>query len=104
MVRERRKEMKVMEHNPLLSFEDGLEITYSDLKCREDGKDYITIYFERPNAEGFFDSAQLDFPGSDFEKIKGFSNEDLEGFRFYVERSGKTVLEFSREEAKATLP
>ena len=69
----------------------------------EDGKDYITIYFERPNAEGFFDSAQLDFPGSDFEKIKGFSNEDLEGFRFYVERSGKTALQFSREEANAKL-
>ena len=30
-----------MEHNPFISFEDGLEITYSDLKKNDSGADYI---------------------------------------------------------------
>ena len=90
-----------MEHNPLLSFENGLEVTYSDLKKNSNGKEYITIYFEKPNNNGFFDSAQLDYPGSDFEKVVGFSQTDLSEFREYVDRSGHTALAFSREEARA---
>lgn len=91
----------VMEHNPLLSFEDGLEVTYSDLKKHENGNAFITIYFEKPNQKGFFDSAQINFPGSDFEQVKGFTEEDLKTFRQYVDRSGHTALEFSKEDAHA---
>jgi hypothetical protein len=90
-----------MEHNPLLSFEDGLEVTYSDLKKHEDGRVFITIYFEKPNQKGYFDSAQINFPGSDFEQVKGFTEEDLKTFRQYIDRSGHTALEFSKEEAYA---
>lgn len=86
-----------MEHNPLLSFEDGLEITYSDLKKHANGTAFITIYFERPNDKGFFDSAQIDFPGSNFSEVKGFTEEDLKEFREYVDRSGHTAFEFSKE-------
>ena len=91
----------LMEHNPLLSFEDGLEVTYSDLKRKEDGAVYITIYFEKPNEKGFFNSAQIDYPGTDFENVKGFSLDELENFREYVRRSGHTALEFSIEDANA---
>ncbi len=91
----------IMEHNPLLSFENGLEVTYSDLKHHENGSVFITIYFEKPNEKGFFDSAKINFPGSDFEDVKGFSDEDLKEFREYVDRSGHTALEFSKEEAYA---
>jgi hypothetical protein len=91
----------IMEHNPLLSFENGLEVTYSDLKRHKNGKEYITIYFERPNARGFFDSAKINFPGSDFEDVIGFTKDDLKEFREYVDRSGHTALEFSKEEANA---
>ncbi len=91
----------VMEHKPLLSFENGLEVTYSDLKHHDDGKAFITIYFEKPNANGFFDSAQINFPGSDFEAVKGFTDEDLKEFREYVDRSGHTAFEFSKEDAYA---
>lgn len=93
----------IMEHNPLLSFEDGLEMTYSDLKQNKDGSDYITIYFERPNDKGFFDSAKVDFPGYDFEDVNGFSQSDLDQFREYVRRSGHTALEFSKENANARI-
>lgn len=88
-----------MEHNPLLSFEDGLEVTYSDLKHHENGEAYITIYFERPNATGFFDSARINFPGADFKDVKGFTTEDLEAFREYVNRSGHTAFAFAKEDA-----
>ena len=93
--------INTMEHNPLLSFEDGLEITYSDLKHHKDGREFIIIYFERPNSKGFFDSAQIVFPGSDFEEVKGFTSDDLKTFREYIDRSGRTALQFSREEAYA---
>ncbi len=92
-------EESIMEHNPLLSFEDGLEVTYSDLKHEENGKAFIIIYFEKPNDKGFFDSAQIKFPGSDFEQIKGFCDEDLKLFREYVDRSGHTAFEFAKEDA-----
>ena len=95
--------MKGMEHNPLLSFENGLEVTYSDLKHRDNGTEFITIYFEKPNSKGFFDSAQVNFPGSDFEQVKGFTKADLKEFREYIDRSGRTALQFSKEEAYAQL-
>ncbi len=41
-----------MEHHPLISFEDGLAITYSDIKQKKSGSEYGDIYFERPNQAG----------------------------------------------------
>ena len=38
-----------MEHNPMLDYENGLCVTYSDLKKDKHGKEYITIYFEKPS-------------------------------------------------------
>lgn len=90
-----------MEHNPLLSFQDGLEITYSDLKKNRFGDPYVTLYFERPNhRRSGFDSAQLDYPGQTFEKIEGFSKADLDVLMGHVKRNGHLALEFSKEDAE----
>lgn len=32
-----------MEHHPFLSFDNGLEITYSDIKKKRSGSEYVTI-------------------------------------------------------------
>ena len=41
-----------MEHHPFLSFDNGLEITYSDIKKKRSGSEYVTIYFEQPDETG----------------------------------------------------
>ena len=91
-----------MEHNPFISFEDGLEITYSDLKKTADGTEYITIYFEEPNADrSGFNSAEYNYPGDHFQNIKGYDETELESLMKYITKSANTALAFSREDAYA---
>ena len=91
-----------MEHNPFISFEDGLEITYSDLKKTDSGEEYITIYFEEPNEDrSGFNSAQYDYPGDHFQNVKGYRCDELTRLMKYITNSAKTALEFSREDAYA---
>ena len=90
-----------MEHNPLISFNDGLEITYSDLKKDERGE-YVTIYFERPNnKKSVFDSAQIDYPVGELQNIVGFEVQDYAILKDQIKRNGDIALSFSREEAYA---
>lgn len=84
-----------MEHNPLMSFNDGLKITYSDLK--HDEEEYIVLYFERPNDKGF-DSAEFRYPGMNFNNIKGFSQNDLSDIIKHIKRLGPHALKFAKED------
>ena len=87
-----------MEHKPLISFVDGLEITYSDLKIQND-KEYIVLYFERPNDKSSgFDSAKFIYPGEEFSEVKGFSEADLEELMIHVKKTAHLALEFSKED------
>lgn len=87
-----------MEHHPFLSFNDGLEITYSDLKHKKSGSEYVTVYFEQPNEDGTdFKSAQCDYPGGGFSHVAGFSNAELEHLWEQVARAGSLALEFQRD-------
>lgn len=91
-----------MEHNPFISYEDGLEITYSDLKKHDNGKEYITIYFEEPNPDhDGFCSAQFDFPGNDFKNVRGYQPDDLQRLMSHIKQSAQTAFDFSREDAYA---
>lgn len=87
-----------MEHNPFVSFPNGLEITHSDLKERKNGTEYVTIYFEQPNKKKTdFCSARINFPGGKLRNIKGYSTEQIIGIMGYVARLGQTALQFARE-------
>ncbi len=91
----------VMEHNPLISYNNGLEITYSDLK-RDNRGEYVTIYFERPNDnKTMFDSAQIDYPFGSFTNVQGFTTEDYALLNDQVRRNGELALSFSKENAYA---
>ena len=92
-----------MEHNPLASFKDGLEITYSDLKT-EHGKDFVVLYFERPNKKkSGFDSAKFVYPGKSFTDVHGFSGTDLKELMVHVNKTAHLAYEFSKEDAHATV-
>ena len=89
-----------LEHNPFISFNDGLEITYSDLKKNTDGTNYVSIYFEAPNEKGTeFNSARFDFPGDSFTDVKGYSPEALDNLKEHVKKGGNLMLNFSMEKA-----
>ncbi|MEE0954264.1 MAG: hypothetical protein U0L49_00445 [Eubacterium sp.] len=91
-----------MEHHPFLSFEDGLEITYSDIKQKKSGSEYVTIYFEKPNQSGDdFDSAQCDYPGGAFTHIVGFTKEELSELWEHVAKVGMLTILFQKEKRYA---
>ena len=95
-------EMIAMEHNPLLSFDDGLEITFSDLKYDAEHNGYIVLYFERPcNERRGFDSAKFVYPGTSFSDVIGFTDKDLESMMIHVKKAAPLALEFSKEDAYA---
>ena len=92
----------VMEHNPLMSFEDGLEITFSDIKHDDNENAYVVLYFEKPcNEKRGFDSAKFIYPGTSFSDVVGFSDEDIEALSEHVKKLAPLALEFSREEGDA---
>lgn len=87
-----------MEHHPYLSFDDGLEITYSDLKKRKSGSEYLTIYFEQPNEDGTdFKSARCDFPGGGFSHVVGYSQDELDKLWQHVARAGGLAIELQKD-------
>lgn len=87
-----------MEHYPFLSFNDGLEITYSDIKTRKNGSEYVTIYFEQPDQSGTdFCSAQCDYPGGSFSHVIGYSSSDLNRLWEHVAKAGTLAFEFLRD-------
>ena len=93
-----------MEHNPLISKDNGLEITYSDLKKKKNGEEYITMYFEQPTADGHgFDSAECDYPYSDFRNIIGFTQTEIKSLWEYVAKLRQTAFDFSKEDALAKI-
>lgn len=86
-----------MEHHPFLSFEDGLEITYSDIKHKKNGSAYVTIYFEQPNEEkNDFKSAQCDYPYGEFTNVRGYSSDELDKLWEHVAKAGALAYEFQR--------
>lgn len=94
----------VMEHNPLMSFDDGLEITYSDIKHDEKDNAFVVLYFEKPcNEKRGFDSAKFIYPGTSFSDIVGFSPEDIEKLTEHVKKLAPLALEFSKEDSNAEI-
>ena len=92
-----------MEHNPLISTEDDLVITYSDLKHNKNGHPFITIYAEQPTERSWgFNSAEFIYPDGYFTKIKGFTKEGIDLVYDFIERSATTALKFAIDDAKGT--
>lgn len=85
-----------MEHNPFITLNDQTEMTYSDIKRNEYGE-YVTLYFETPNKDGF-SSAQCDYPYGSLENIKNYSDEQIVTIQELVDRTGKYALKYARED------
>ena len=87
-----------MERNPLIDFNNGLAITYSDLKRKKNGETYVTIYFEQPNSKkNDFKSAQIDYPGGSFVNIRGYRDSEIKGLWEHVAKAGRLAYSFAKE-------
>lgn len=82
-----------MEHNPYISLTDNPEITYSDLKTKENGQEYITIYFETPTEDHGFCSMDLDYPNGIPSHIIEYNKEELSKLLIHYNKIGEFVFE-----------
>lgn len=91
-----------MEHHPFLKFENGLIITYSDIKKKKSGSEYVTIYFEEPNeTKTDFKSAQCDYPYGEFTNVVGYSNTEINELWKHVAKAGALALMFQKDKRYA---
>lgn len=91
-----------MEHYSLLELDDKLILTNSELKVDSRGNEYITIYFEQPNADGSdFNSMQIDFPDMTPQKVIGFTQEEIQYMLSEVKKIGDIALTRAQEDAYA---
>lgn len=91
-----------MEHHCLLELDNKLILTNSDLKVKDNGKEYITIYFEQPNADGTdFNSMQIDYPDMTPQKVIGFTDSEIQKMLREAEKIGDIALLRAQEDAYA---
>ena len=76
---------------------DNVVMTFSDIE-EKNGFDEITVYFERPNENGF-DFAEGKLPNNLFYKSYGFSQEELMFLEKYLRNNAPLIWELAREKA-----
>ena len=87
-----------MEHDPYISLTDDTEITYSDLKTKENGQEYITIYFETPTENRGFCSMDIDYPNGVPSHIVGYTADEIMKLLNHYKKIGKLAFEDAKEE------
>ena len=78
---------------PYMTLNDNTEITQSEMM--EDGS--VKVYIETPDESGGFHSAVCWLPGYKWEKIKGYSEADMNFYRALVRDNAHLILEFSQD-------
>ena len=75
---------------------DEVTLTFSDIKINRDGMEYIKIYFEHPNADGF-DFLESTLPSLMIKKTFGFSAEESARLLEYAKTNAFLIWEIARE-------
>lgn len=68
---------------------DNIVLTFSDIE-EKNGFDEITVYFERPNNNGF-DFAEGRLPENQFYKSFGFSENELIKLNKYIRNNASLI-------------
>lgn len=76
---------------------DKVTLTFSDIHVNSYGMEYIRIYFERPNENGF-DFLESTLPMLNVKKSFGFSNEELIELLDYAKTNAFLIWEIARED------
>ncbi|MBR2189847.1 MAG: hypothetical protein IJ860_10660 [Eubacterium sp.] len=77
---------------PYMTLNNDTEITHSEMK--PDGK--VKVFIETPDNHGGFNSAICWLPDYTWEKITGYSEDDMRYFMKYIHNNAHLIMEFSQ--------
>ena len=78
---------------PFMTFPDETTITNSEMK--PDGS--VRVYVETPDEKDGFHNAWCILPDYKWEKISGYSDEDISAYQEIIESVAHLIIEFSQE-------
>ena len=78
---------------PFMTLNDNTEITHSEMK--PDGR--VKVYIETPDDFGGFHNATCWLPDYKWEKINGFSEEEIKYFQDYLSSVAHIIMQLARE-------
>ncbi len=80
---------------PFMTFDDETEIVHSE-PIIIDGKEQVKVVIEKP-VEGGFHSAVCMLPQYDWEKVEGFTDDEIKGFQTLLESLSHVIIELARD-------
>lgn len=91
------REVKCMERYHLAKMVDFTEISYSGIKVRMNGEEYITMCFERL---GKNNCARIyaEYPGRGFYDIEGYSQDDIDVLSYHYNKLAPLAYQIAKED------
>ena len=78
---------------------DGITLTFSDIRVNNSGMEYVRIYFERPNDNGF-DFLESTLPALSVKKFAGFSDIEIKNLLSYAQNNAFLIWDIARENVR----
>jgi len=78
---------------------DEVTLTFSSVQTTRDGMEFIKIYFESPNENGF-NFLESTLPALNIKNSSGFSEEETERLLDYARTNSFLIWEIAREGAE----
>lgn len=80
---------------PYIKFEDETEVSFSQI-IKKDETETIEVHFERPTEEGF-DVARCELPSYKWIIKEGYTQEELEKFKEFLEYNAHLLYKYAKE-------
>lgn len=77
---------------PFIQLDDETEIVHSEIL---DGE-RVRVYIEKPVESGF-QSAICFLPGYEWQKVTGFSKQDIEKYQEFLESTAHLIIQFAKD-------
>lgn len=77
---------------PFMTLNDDTEITHSEIK--NDGT--VKVYIETPDLKDGFHNAVCWLPDYKWEKINGYSENEMERFKKLIRNNAHVIMEFAQ--------
>ena len=78
---------------------DEITLTFGDIHLNKYGMEYIKIYFERPNDNGF-DFLESTLPALEVKKFAGFTGNEIKNLLEYAKNNAFLIWDIARENIK----
>lgn len=80
-----------------VKYPDETLVTFSDIRKKDNGEEYIRVCFERPTEQGF-DTVVFELPSYNIlERVGNYSDEEVAFFKQVVENSAAYFFETTRK-------